>query len=130
MSADSSSDPAHDPDPEASAAGADEHERVARPGAEVGADVERRCRPDEHDAGDEQCNAHQQAVVSEVGEEADRREALDERPDEQRICHRAEPRLAAERPREAEHEQRDDDVRHPERERRVLGDPLVQHVPR
>ncbi len=51
-------------------------------------------------------------------------------PTSTRVRDSADAGLAAERPRDPEHDDRDGDVRDAERERRVLREPLVQHVPR
>ena len=52
-----------------------------------------------------------------------------EETDEDGVCDRARADAGAERPRKDEHAERDDDVRSTERQRRVLGDSLVEHVP-
>src|SRR4029078_5026795 len=53
-----------------------------------------------------------------------------ERADAERIRDGAEPRAAAQPPPDEENDDADDDVGHAERERGVLRDALVQHVPR
>ena len=121
---------AHDADAEARAPRADEHQRVARAGAEIGADVEGGRGPDQPDPDDEERDAHRQPVVGERVERMDRRQALDDRADEHRVRDGAGAGPAAERPRDEEDDHGDRDVRDPERERRVLRDPLVEHVPR
>src|SRR5205814_3074501 len=89
---------ADEPDAPAGPLRADEHQRVARPGAEVGTDVERGSGPDERDPDEQQRNANREPGVRERRERMDRRESLDEGADEDRVCDGAEARPSAERP--------------------------------
>ena len=77
---------ADDAEPEARSPRADEHQRVARPGAEVGADVEGRRRPNQRDPHGEKHDPRRQPVVSEVAHSRDPRQQLDEAADETRCA--------------------------------------------
>ena len=99
--------PADEPDAQTCTPRADQHQRVARPGAEIGADVERRRGPISATPTSEQRDPHAERLVLEVGDRVDRRQPLDER------CRRARafatvpiPGLPAERPGDAEHDER------------------------
>ena len=59
----------------------------------------------------------------------DRRQRDDEAADEDDVRDRADADLRAERPGDSDDDEPDADVRRAERERRVLGDPLVKDVP-
>ena len=121
---------AHEPDATTRSPRADEHQRVARPGAEVGTDVERARGADQRDPEHEQDDPNRERIVLQADDGVEREQPLDERPDEHGVGDRAEPGRPAERPRDEEHRQPDRDVRHPEGERRVLREALVEHVPR
>ena len=119
-----------DTDPDAGASGRDEHQRVARAGAHPGADVEAGADPDHEHARDHEDDPGRERRVRQGVDRVDREQPVDHEPDEDGVRDRSRPDAGAERPGDDEHDQRDDDVRRPERERRVLGDALVEHVPR
>ena len=121
---------ANDPEPLVRAGTDDDHQGVTRAGAHPRAEVERRRDPVDRHRNHEQRDPDAEGVVGEAVDRADRRQRLDERPDEHGVRDRGEPDRRAEPPCDRHHDDADDDVRRPERERRVLGDALMEHVPR
>src|SRR5581483_1265616 len=93
-----------DRDAQRQPARADDHERVARAGAEGGPEVQARAEPGAGDAGREQPDAQPERSVGEVLDRPDRRQRLHEGADEAGVRERAEADLRAKQPRD-----RDDD---------------------
>ena len=108
---------------------ADDHQRVARAGAEPGAEVERRSDAHQRDAGSEQRDPNAERVVREPLDGSERGVELDEAPDEDRVRDRADADAGAEPPRDREHDDADRDGRLAERQRCVPADPLMEHIP-
>ena len=81
-------------------------------------------------AGHQKADPHAERRIGQVLHGADGRQRDDEPPDEHRVRERADADTRAEEPGERHDEDADDDVRPAEGERRVLGDALVQDVPR
>ena len=120
---------AYDRDPDSEPLRADDHQRVARPGAQRRGEIESRAEAGQQHAGGEQADPDTDRVVGEVLDSADRRQADDKAADEQGVRERPDPDLRAEQPRDRHHDDADDDGRDAERDRRVPGHALVQRVP-
>ena len=121
---------ADDPDPEPCPPRADDHQRVARPGAEPGAEIQRRSDAHRRDPGGEQPDPNAERVVRESLRRLRRTCRAEQgfrRGRRSRPC-RAHTR--AEPPRTGEHDDADRDGGLAERERGVPADPLMEHVPR
>ena len=122
---------AHDADAHVRPRRADEHQRVARPRAEPRADVERRADAEEDEAGDEQPGAPASGQLARSLDDPERLHEHDEEADQNGVRDRPEARPASRAARRGRARPRaTSSFATPERERRVLGDPLVQHVPR
>jgi cyclophilin family peptidyl-prolyl cis-trans isomerase len=119
----------HDSEPQSCALGADDHQRVARPGPQPRAEVESRADSDQRHARSEEADPHAERRVREPLDRTDRGQRLDVRADEERVRGRTDPDPCAEEPGDRDDGEADADVRGPERERRMPRDPLVEGVP-
>ena len=129
-SAVSSSTRPDDPDPYPRPLCADDHQRIAWTGTEPGAEVDRGSDAHQRDSDREEGDPEPEPAIRERRDRLDAGQELHERADEERVRKGADPDPGAEQPCNREHQDADCDVRLAEREGRVLGKSLMQHIPR
>ncbi len=109
---------------------ADDHQRVARAGSEVGAEVETRPCAHQRQPSREQRDTDAERFRGERGDPLQRAQHLDEAADEDGVGDGRDADARPEQPGDGDDEDADGDVGRAERERGVPGEALVEDVPR
>ena len=117
---------AHQPHAAAGAGHQAGHQPVTGAGAERAGQVGRPGQPVEHDPADEQPDAQRQRLHRRQHREA----GVHGQPDHHDVAHRAQPGPLAQRHPQQQHQRADDDDDRAERPAQLVGQALVQHVPR